>query len=37
MVAAGLLKPEIALAWRFNMASETAEDLKRVRERLMPE
>ena len=36
MVAAGLLKPEIALAWRFNMASETAEDLARVRERLMP-
>lgn len=37
MVAAGLLKPEIALAWRFNMAAETPEDLQAVRRRLMPE
>ena len=36
MVASGLLKPEIALGWRFNMASETAEDQAAIRNRLMP-
>lgn len=36
MVAAGLLKPEIALAWRFNMPAETESDLAAVREKYMP-
>ena len=36
MVASGLLKPEIALGWRFNMPSETAEDQAAIRSRLMP-
>ena len=36
MVSAGLLKPEIALGWRFNMPSETAEDQATIRNRLMP-
>lgn len=37
MVAAGLLKPEIAVGWRFNMPTKTEADLKKVREQLMPE
>lgn len=37
MVSAGLLKPEIALGWRFNMPTETEEDLQKIRERYMPE
>ena len=37
MVKEGLLKPEIALGWRFNMASETQEEQKAIRKRLMPE
>ena len=37
MVAAGLLKPEIALGWRFNMPTETEADLKKIREKYMPE
>ena len=37
MVADGLLKPEIALAWRFNLPMQTAEDLKAIREKFMPE
>lgn len=36
MVAAGLLKPEIALGWRFNMPTKTEADLKKIREQLMP-
>lgn len=36
MVAAGLLKPEIALGWRFNMPTDTEDDLKKIRERFMP-
>ena len=36
MVASGLLKPEIALGWRFNMPSETADDQAAIRSRLMP-
>lgn len=36
LVAKGLLKPEIAVAWYFDMPYETEEDLKKVRERLMP-
>lgn len=37
MVAAGLLKPEIAVGWRFGMPTDTEADLKRVREKYMPE
>lgn len=37
MVAAGMLKPEIAVAWKFNLPWETAEDLAKVREKYMPE
>lgn len=36
MVAAGLLKPEIAMGWRFNMPTDTEADLQKIRERLMP-
>lgn len=37
MVAAGLLKPEIALGWRFGMPTDTPEDLAAIREKYMPE
>ena len=37
MVAANLLKPEIALGWRFGMPTETPEDLAKIREKYMPE
>jgi len=37
MVAAGLLRPEIALGWRFGMATETEADLLAIRKKLMPE
>ena len=37
MVARGLLKPEIALGWRFGMPSETPEELAAIRARYMPE
>ena len=37
MVARGLLKPEIAVAWKFGMPHETPEDLAAVREKYMPE
>lgn len=37
MVADGLLKPEIALAWRFNLPMQTAEDLAAIRTKYMPE
>ena len=37
MVAAEMLKPEIALAWKFNLPCETPEDLAKVREKYMPE
>jgi len=36
MVAAGLLKPEIALAWRFGMPADTEEELAAVRKKYMP-
>lgn len=36
MVAAGLLKPEIALGWRFNMPCETEADLQKIRQKFMP-
>ena len=37
LVNAELLKPEIALAWKYSLPWETDEDLARVRQRLMPE
>lgn len=37
MVAKGLLKPEIAMGWRFDMATETDADLAKIRKKLMPE
>lgn len=36
MVQAGLLKPEIALGWRFGMKTDTEEEMAAVRKRLMP-
>lgn len=36
MVAVGMLKPEIALGWRFNMPTDTPEDLAAIREKYMP-
>ena len=37
MVSTGLVKPEIALAWRFGMQAETEEDLAAIRQKFMPE
>lgn len=37
MVAAGLLKPEIALGWKFNMPRETEAQLAKIRKKYMPE
>ena len=37
MVAAGLLMPEVALGWRFNLPAETEEQRRLIRERFMPE
>lgn len=36
MVSRGLLKPEIALGWRFNMPTKTENDLQKIRKTLMP-
>lgn len=36
MVARGLLKPEIALGWRFGMPAETEQDLAAIRTKYMP-
>lgn len=36
LVQAGMLKPEIALAWRYDMPWRTPEDLAKVRARYMP-
>ena len=36
MVDKGLLRPEIALGWRFNMRAETEEDFAAIRSKLMP-
>ena len=36
MVSAGLLKPEIALGWRFGMPTRTDEELAAVRRKYMP-
>lgn len=37
MVAAGLLKPELALAWYFSLPHETPEDIAKIRADYMPE
>lgn len=37
LVDRGMLKPEIALAWRFNLPDKTEEDLAAIRKRWMPE
>lgn len=37
MVQTGLLKPEIALGWRFNMPTETDADKAAIRKRYMPQ
>lgn len=37
MVASGLLKPEIALGWKFNMPRDTPAQLKKIREKYMPD
>ena len=37
MVASGLLKPEIALGWRFNMPADTEQEQQAIRSRFMPE
>lgn len=36
-VARGLIKPEIALGWRYNMPADTPNDLQKIREKYMPE
>lgn len=37
MVAAGLLKPEIAVGWYFDLPTDTEKDLQLIRSRYMPE
>lgn len=37
MVDKGMLRPEIALGWRFGMKTDTEADLQAIRETLMPE
>lgn len=37
MVAAGLLKPELALAWYFDLPHETEQDLEAIRRDYMPQ
>ena len=37
MVASGLLKPEIALGWRFNMPTDTEAQLAKIRKKYMPD
>lgn len=37
MVADGLLKPELALAWKYDLPSETEQDLAFIRQKYMPE
>jgi len=36
LVARGMLKPEIALGWRFGMPTDTEDDLKKIRKKYMP-
>ena len=37
MVASGMMRPEIALAWKFNLPWETPEDLEKIRRTYLPE
>ena len=37
MVASGMLKPEIALGWRFNMPTDTEAQLAKIRKKYMPD
>lgn len=37
MVSSGMIKPEIALGWYFNMPTDTPEDLAAIREKYMPD
>lgn len=37
MVAAGMLKPEIAVGWKFGMPTDTEADLAAIRNKYMPE
>lgn len=37
MVSAGMLKPEIALAWKFNLPWQTQKDLAAIREQYLPD
>jgi A118 family predicted phage portal protein len=37
MVSAGMLKPEIALGWYFDMPTDTPADIAAIREKYMPE
>lgn len=37
MVAAGMLKPELALAWYFNLPHESEKDLQKIRTEYMPD
>ena len=37
MVASGLLKPEIALGWRFGMSTDTDAQRRKIREKYMPD
>ena len=37
MVSAGLLKPEIALGWKFGMPTDTDADLAKIRKKYMPD
>lgn len=37
MVASGMLKPEIALGWKFSMPTDTPEQLAEIRAKYMPE
>lgn len=36
MVSAGLLKPELALAWKYGEPCETEKDLQKIRDKYMP-
>ena len=36
-VSRGLLKPEIAVGWRYGMPYDTPADLQKIREKYMPE
>lgn len=37
MVGSGMLKPEIAIGWKFGMPTDTEADLAKIREKYMPE